>query len=132
MEYICEALQSIHVMSKNDKPQQLSKISTTITEAQDRAAALTDGVPQDPDSLVKVFGSQSLTSVKSATKTIPSPIRAFPNVINGEPTTPTDGLPLARGDLGGAIRGRHRAYRASTFPSPASRKKINATDDVED
>lgn len=65
-----------------------------VREANNRlnTAGLTDGVPTDPDSLVKVFGSQSLTIMKNAAKTLKSPIRVFPSAINGGPAILTDGL----------------------------------------
>lgn len=57
-----------------------------------RTSGLTDGVPQDPDTLVRVFGAQSLTIMKNATKTLKSPVRVFPSAFNGGPAILTDGI----------------------------------------
>lgn len=53
---------------------------------------IVDGkVPTDPDALVKVLGSQSLKIMEKATRTLKTPIRAFPTTVNGGPVILTEG-----------------------------------------
>lgn len=50
------------------------------------------GVPSDPDSLVKVYGVQSLSIMRNAAKTLKTTVRVFPSPINGGPAILTDGM----------------------------------------
>lgn len=50
-----------------------------------------DGIPSDADSLVRVFGVQSLKIMQNAAKTLKTPIRVFPSAVNGGPAILTDG-----------------------------------------
>lgn len=51
-----------------------------------------DGIPDDADALVRVFGVQSLSIMRNAAKTLKSPVRVFPSAINGGPAVLTDGM----------------------------------------
>lgn len=57
-----------------------------------RTKGIGEELPDNPDALVRVFGSSSLTIMKNAAKTLKSPIRVFPSSINGGPAILTDGI----------------------------------------
>ena len=57
-----------------------------------RTAGIVNGIPDNADSLVRVFGSSSLNIMKNAAKTLKSTIRVFPSPINGGPAILTDGV----------------------------------------
>lgn len=57
-----------------------------------KTPSIGESVPTDADSLVRVFGVQSLNVMLKAAKTLKSPIRVFPSPVNGGPAILTDGM----------------------------------------
>ena len=53
---------------------------------------LGEGIVPDPDSMVWLFGAQSLKVMQTATKVLKNPVRVFPSAINGGPAVLTDGV----------------------------------------